>query len=37
MDWQQAASLVIVAVAAVLLVRGQLRARRTGSLALHPG
>jgi hypothetical protein len=31
MDWQQAASLAIVAVTVVLLVRGRLRARRFGS------
>ncbi len=31
MDWQQAASLAIVAVTAVLLVRGKIRARKIGS------
>ncbi len=30
MDWQQAASLAVVAATAALLVRGQFRARRTG-------
>jgi hypothetical protein len=32
MDWQQAASLVIVAVTAVLLVRGKLRTREPSAL-----
>ncbi|MBP1647701.1 MAG: hypothetical protein H6Q30_1146 [Bacteroidetes bacterium] len=32
MDWQQAASLLIVAVTLVLLIRGWLRPRRTGTL-----
>ncbi len=32
MDWQQVASLSIVAVTVVLFIRGRLRARRTGAL-----